>query len=188
MNTPNKLTVLRILLIPFFVAFLLIEQIPLHYLWALLIFVIASITDLLDGKLARKNDLVTTFGKFLDPLADKLLVVSALICFIELKLAPSVVVLIIIAREFLVTGVRLLAAGNGKVIAAGFSGKVKTVSQMVAVIVIMFMQFLVSVNWLPQVFPTALVGDTLLWISAACTVYSGAQYVYGNREYILHSK
>ena len=140
MNTPNKLTVLRILLVPFFVAFLLIKQIPYNYLWATLIFAIASITDTIDGKMARKYNLVTDFGKFMDPLADKILVTSALVCFIELGFVNSIMVVIILAREFMVTSLRLIASGKGKVIAASMWGKVKTVSQMVGIVVILLLQ------------------------------------------------
>ena len=109
MNTPNKLTVLRVLLVPLFLVFLLVGQIPAHYLLALIVFVVASATDSLDGHLARKNDQVTTFGKFLDPLADKILVLSAMISFIEIGLCGSLVVVIMIAREFMVTSLRLVA-------------------------------------------------------------------------------
>lgn len=119
MNTPNKLTVLRVLLVPLFLAFLLVGRIPAHYLLALIVFIAASVTDSLDGYLARKNSQVTTFGKFLDPLADKILVLSAMISFIELGLCGSLVVVIMIAREFMVTSLRLVAvSGDGTVIAA----------------------------------------------------------------------
>ena len=101
MNTPNKLTLLRIVLVPFFILFLLVEQIPYHTLWALIVFAAASFTDLLDGKIARKQNLVTNFGKFLDPLADKVLVISGLICFVQMSLSDAVVVIVIVAREFL---------------------------------------------------------------------------------------
>ena len=120
MNTPNKLTMLRVMLVPVFLVFLMVSRIPYNFLYALAIFIAASLTDLLDGYLARKNNQVTTFGKFLDPLADKVLVLSAMICFIQLELASSVAVVIVIAREFMVTSLRLVAvSGSGKVIPAG---------------------------------------------------------------------
>ena len=133
MNLPNKLTMFRVILIPFFIVFLLIPITPYDKWIALAIFVIASLTDLLDGKIARKYNLVTNFGKFMDPLADKLLVCSALICLIELDKIPSWMVIIIIAREFIISGFRLVASDNGVVIAASYFGKFKTTFQMLAV-------------------------------------------------------
>ena len=124
MNLPNKLTVLRVVLIPFFVAFLLLSPGNDAFKWvSLAIFIIASLTDMLDGKIARKYNLITDFGKFMDPLADKLLVCSAMICLIELGRIPSWIVVIIIAREFIISGFRLIAADNGRVIAASYWGK-----------------------------------------------------------------
>jgi CDP-diacylglycerol--glycerol-3-phosphate 3-phosphatidyltransferase len=189
MNTPNKLTILRMCLIPFFVVFLTLTQIPLSHLWALIIFVIASITDALDGNIARKNNLVTNFGKFLDPIADKLLVVSALLCFVKLNLISAVVVIVIVAREFLVSSLRLIAVGGGKVIAASIWGKMKTVTQMVAIITIMFLQFLIQINVIPSdalwVCP---LNEILMWISAVFTIVSGAQYLMANKEFIDPNK
>lgn len=180
LNTPNKLTVLRVLLIPFFVLFLLVQSIPHRYLWALIFFSVASITDALDGHLARKNNIVTNFGKFLDPLADKLLVISALMCFVDLGILSAVAVIITIAREFLVTSVRLVSAGNGVVIPADIWGKVKTVTQTVGIIIIMFMQELVEVGVLGEGFPAVIIGEILVWISVVCAVISGARYVIFN--------
>ncbi|MDE6714656.1 MAG: CDP-diacylglycerol--glycerol-3-phosphate 3-phosphatidyltransferase, partial [Lachnospiraceae bacterium] len=135
MNLPNKLTLFRVILIPFFLFFLLSGYGGAYSRWiALGIFVVASLTDLLDGKIARKYHLVTNFGKFMDPLADKLLVCSAMIAFIELGQMPSWVVIIIISREFAISGFRLVAADNDVVIAASWWGKIKTVLQMVMVI------------------------------------------------------
>ena len=130
MNTPNKLTVLRMILVPFFLLFLLVESIPFHGLWALLIFAAASFTDAMDGHIARSRNLVTDFGKFLDPVADKVLTFSALIAFIELGCASSVAVVIMMAREFLVSSLRMVAAGNGTDGAAGKLGKLKTAVTM----------------------------------------------------------
>lgn len=136
MNTPNKLTLLRIIMIPFFVVFMLVDFGPWSKWVALAIFVVASLTDTLDGYLARRDHLVTNFGKFMDPLADKLLVCSAMICMIELGRLPSWVVIVIIGREFVISGFRLIASDNGVVIAANYWGKIKTVCQMVMIIVL----------------------------------------------------
>lgn len=136
MNTPNKLTLLRIIMIPFFVVFMLVDFGPWSKWAALAIFVVASLTDTLDGYLARRDHLVTNFGKFMDPLADKLLVCSAMICMIELGRLPSWVVIVIIGREFVISGFRLIASDNGVVIAANHWGKIKTVCQMVMIIVL----------------------------------------------------
>ena len=136
MNTPNKLTLLRIIIIPFFVVFMLVDFGPWSKWAALAIFVVASLTDTLDGYLARRDHLVTNFGKFMDPLADKLLVCSAMICMIELGRLPSWVVIVIIGREFVISGFRLIASDNGVVIAANYWGKIKTVCQMVMIIVL----------------------------------------------------
>lgn len=137
MNLPNKLTMLRVIMIPFFVFFLLTEVAGACSPWvALALFCVASLTDFFDGQIARKYNLVTNFGKFMDPLADKLLVCSALICFIELRLLPAWFVIIIIAREFIISGFRLVASDNGVVIAASWWGKFKTVSQMLMIILL----------------------------------------------------
>lgn len=187
MNTPNKLTILRIILVPFFIFFLLMTQIPHNNLWALIIFVIASLTDMFDGKIARKYNLITNFGKFLDPLADKLLVTSALICFIDLKFTSSIVVVIIVAREFLVTSLRLIAAGEGTVIAAGYLGKVKTVVQMVATIMIMFSAELDYIGLSLPISPM-LISNIVMWIAVALTIISGAQYILQNKSFISSNK
>ena len=128
MNLPNKLTVLRVILVPFFVLFLLGADYigPFSPYIALIIFIVASLTDMLDGKIARKYNLVTNFGKFMDPLADKLLVCSALICLVDLKQLPAWMVIVIISREFIISGFRLVASDNGIVIAASYWGKFKT--------------------------------------------------------------
>lgn len=137
MNLPNKLTIFRVILIPFFVFFLLTDVLGAggDYL-ALVIFIVASLTDMLDGKIARKYNLVTNFGKFMDPLADKLLVCSAMICLVDLRLLPSWIVIIIIAREFIISGFRLIAAEHQIVIAASMWGKFKTTFQMAMIILI----------------------------------------------------
>ena len=141
MNLPNKLTVARILLVPFFVAALLIDF-PLNNLVALALFGAASLTDMFDGKIARKHGLITDFGKFADPLADKILVISALLCFVQLGLCDCVAVIIVLFREFVVTSIRLIAAAKGKVIAANMWGKVKTVTQIVAIVCVPFISLM----------------------------------------------
>ena len=161
MNLPNKLTMFRVILIPFFIVFLLIPITPYDKWIALAIFVIASLTDLLDGKIARKYNLVTNFGKFMDPLADKLLVCSALICLIELDKIPSWMVIIIIAREFIISGFRLVASDNGVVIAASYFGKFKTTFQMLAVCLM--------IADLPALH---VVTQVVLWIAVILTVVS----------------
>ena len=135
MNLPNKLTLLRIILVPFFIIAMLVNF-PFHYLVAGCIFGIASVTDTLDGKIARSRNLVTDFGKFADPLADKILVLTALVCFLQVGLLGSfgaIPVIIVLFREFAVSGIRLVAASSGKVVAANIWGKIKTVSQMVGI-------------------------------------------------------
>lgn len=184
LNTPNKLTLIRMILVPFFVLFLSVEAIPHRYLWALVFFSVASFTDFLDGYLARKHNLVTNFGKFLDPLADKLLVISALMCFVDSGLLSSIAVIVTIAREFAVTSVRLVSAGSGVVIPADIWGKVKTVTQIIGIIVIMFMQELLEIGVLDASFPVVLIGEILIWISVACAVVSGVRYIYYNRNNI----
>ena len=137
MNLPNKLTILRVIMIPFFVFFMLVDVAGVYTKYiALALFCIASLTDLLDGKIARKHNLVTNFGKFMDPLADKLLVCAAMICLVEMDRIESWVVIIIMSREFIISGFRLIASDNGIVIAASMWGKVKTVIQMTMIIVL----------------------------------------------------
>ena len=189
MNLPNKLTVARILLVPFFVTALLIDF-PLNNLAALALFGAASITDLLDGKIARKQGLITDFGKFADPLADKILVISALLCFVQLGLCDCVAVIIVLFREFTVTSIRLIAASKGKVIAANIWGKVKTVTQMVAIICVLVMQIVLDIGALGVALPCCLrcifywTGEGLIWVSTLFTVISGIIYVKQNKHFI----
>ena len=189
MNLPNKLTVLRIVLVPFFVAALLIDF-PLHNLAALALFGAASLTDLFDGKIARKRGLITDFGKFADPLADKILVISALLCFVQMGLCDCVAVIIVLFREFTVTSIRLIAATKGKVIAANIWGKVKTVTQMVAIICILVMQIVLDIGKLGVPLPSApdgiflIAGEVLVWISTVFTIISGVVYVAQNKQFI----
>ena len=172
MNLANKLTLMRVILVPFFVAFMLIDAIPLNYLWALLVFAIASITDMLDGKIARKYNLVTNFGKFMDPLADKLLVCSALICLIALDRIPAWIVIVIISREFIISGFRLIAADNGVVIAASYWGKFKTVSQM-------FMLILLIADLGGAFY---MIAQVLIWVSLVLTIVSLIDYIAKNKQ------
>ena len=173
MNLPNKLTVLRVIMIPFFVFFLLLEG-GANSTWryvAAAIFIVASLTDLLDGKIARKYNLVTNFGKFMDPLADKLLVCSALICLIQLGQLPAWMVIIIISREFIISGFRLVASDNGWVMAASYWGKFKTTFQMIAVI-------LLIIN-IPAL---SLVTQICVWIALILTVVSLIDYIAKNHK------
>lgn len=180
MNLPNKLTLFRVVLIPFFVFFLLAPYFEGYgnYI-AVAIFIVASITDFLDGKIARKYNLVTNFGKFMDPLADKLLVCSALICLIQLELIPAWVVIIIIAREFIISGFRLIASDNGVVIAASYWGKFKTAFQMLTVIVLIL-------NIPNKVF--IILGTVLIYVSLALTVISLIDYIAKNKDVLKDQK
>ena len=187
MNTPNKLTILRIILIPFFMAAVLLPNIlppGINYFVAAAIFGIASLTDLLDGRIARKNNIVTNFGKLMDPLADKLLVTSALLCFIEIGVTGSVPITIIIAREFLVTSVRMLALEGGKVIAANIWGKMKTVIQMTSISVVLLLLFVSSAFGIVSMSLVTSINSVLMWICAAITLISGATYIWDNRNLI----
>lgn len=177
MNLPNKLTMLRICMIPVFVVFALIQAQWAQYV-ALLIYILACFTDLLDGKIARKYNLVTDFGKFADPIADKLLVMSALIILVESHRMASWVCIVMLAREFIISGFRLVAAGGGKVIAAGQLGKLKTVFQMASTIALML---LVPVAGAPLLGSFGVVlANVLTYIAAILTIISGAEYIIKN--------
>ena len=171
MNLPNKLTILRVLMIPFFVAFMLMDIAGAADKWiAVAIFIVASLTDFLDGYIARKYNLVSNFGKFMDPLADKLLVSAAMICLVEMGRLPAWVVILIISREFIISGFRLIASDNGVVIAASYWGKFKTVFQMAMIIVL--------ICNLGGVF--GIVETALIWISLILTVVSLIDYIVKN--------
>ena len=179
MILPNKLTILRVIMIPFFVAFLMLENganTTYRYIAAAL-FIIASLTDLLDGKIARKYNLVTNFGKFMDPLADKLLVCSALICMIELGQLPAWMVIIIISREFIISGFRLVASDNGVVIAASYWGKFKTTFQMIGVVLLIL-----------NIPALSMVTDIVIWIAVALTVISLVDYIVKNAGVLKEGK
>ena len=173
MNLPNKLTTLRVIMIPFFVFFLLWQngENRTFRMIALALFIIASLTDLLDGKIARKYNLVTNFGKFMDPLADKLLVCSALICLIELNALPAWMVIIIISREFIISGFRLIASDNGVVIAASYWGKFKPTFQMVSVVLLIL-----------DIPALAFVTTICVWIALLLTIVSLVDYIYKNHK------
>lgn len=177
MNLPNKLTVLRVLMIPVFVVFMLtpLSEGAGKYI-ALAIFCVASLTDMLDGKIARKQNLVTNFGKFMDPLADKLLVCSAMICLIEQGKLAAWIVLIIIAREFIISGFRLVASDNGVVIAASYWGKFKTVSHM-AMIILLILDIRHPVM--------QILTEIVVWVGLALTVISLVDYIWKNRQVLM---
>ena len=173
MNLPNKLTVGRMIAVPFFIAAYMMGYYPV----ALVLFCLASATDALDGSIARKRGLVTNFGKIMDPLADKILVYSALCLFIESGLIKSWMLIIILAREFIVAGMRTVAASEGRVLAAGMSGKIKTVLQMVAVILYLFGLSVPSIGD-----TVIMIANVIFWAALAMTIYSGAEYVWKNRD------
>jgi len=208
MNTPNKLSMLRIFLVPFVLLFLL----PVHIfsfepaawnqfiadygrIFAGIVFVIASLTDFADGKIARKYNLITNLGKFLDSLADKMLVISVLIAFVDLGRISSVFVIIIVIREFMVTGIRLIASEKGVVMAAAMIGKIKTTTQMTAIIYILFEQLLqmIFVRLLPTYAASQIsgiitgIGDVLFMISVIMTIISGLDYLIKNIHYFKES-
>ena len=179
MNLPNKLTVLRVIMIPFFVFFLLLEN-GANPTWRYLsaaIFIVASFTDLLDGKIARKYNLVTNFGKFMDPLADKLLVCSALICLIQLEQLPAWMVIIIISREFIISGFRLVASDKGVVIAASWWGKFKTTFQMVMIVLM-----------IADIAALSIVTQIVMWIALILTVVSLIDYLVKNKDVMKDPK
>lgn len=192
MNLPNKLTLLRIILVPFFIIAMLVNF-PFHYLVAGCIFGIASVTDTLDGKIARSRNLVTDFGKFADPLADKILVLTALVCFLQVGLLGSfgaIPVIIVLFREFAVSGIRLVAASSGKVVAANIWGKIKTVSQMVGISVIFAMQVVLEILGAMKVFTGFVsevfyyIGNGLIWLSTVFTLISGIIYLKDNISFL----
>lgn len=172
MNLPNKLTILRVFMIPFFVFFILTDYAGTASKWiALTIFIVASLTDLLDGKIARKYNLVTNFGKFMDPLADKLLVCAAMICLVEMRKLSAWMVIIIISREFIISGFRLIAADNGIVIAASYWGKFKTTFQMVMICLL-----------IADIEAITLLTQIVVWIALILTIISLVDYLVKNKS------
>ena len=203
MNLPNKLTVMRILLVPFMVAFMLLDGIWFHMTIAGLIFGAASLTDYFDGKIARERNLITNFGKFADPIADKILVISALVCFLSMGLCDPIILIVVLFREFVVTSIRLSAASSGKVVAANMWGKAKTVSQIIAIVGVFFMQLILEViefmtshlqipleqmwAYLKHTFLEGIffyIGEAMLWVSVVFTIISGLKYVLDNKDAI----
>ena len=198
MNLPNKITLCRIILIPFMMIVPLfgikstLLGINVGNLISLAIFLIASFTDYLDGHIARKNNLVTNFGKFLDPIADKLLVLTALIMFVEAGKLPAWIPVVIAAREFMVSGIRMLAAGEGNVIAASMLGKIKTVSQMIAISLAFldnnsFMAFTSKCLCIPELVLIILMSIAML-VSVIATIWSGIDYFEKSKDVVLKSK
>ncbi|HHW45625.1 MAG TPA: CDP-diacylglycerol--glycerol-3-phosphate 3-phosphatidyltransferase [Clostridiales bacterium] len=190
MNLPNRLTILRILISPLFLLTLLIDF-PHHLLVALILFLSASLTDLIDGKIARSRGLVTDFGKFLDPLADKMLTTAAFLGFLDLNLGHGMVwiTFIVLIREFLIVSLRLVSSGQGRVIAANIWGKAKTVSQMAAIILVIFSEYLISTG-ITADFSSIIrsVCSAVLWFSTLLTIISGVIYVKDNRQFISTRK
>ena len=192
MNIPNKITVSRICLIPLFMIIIMFDfgwgnmtffgaEMPVHHFVGAMIFIVASVTDWVDGYYARKYNLVTNFGKFLDPLADKLLVSAALILLVELQLAPAWIVIIIISREFAVTGLRLILAGEGEVVAANQLGKIKTWAQIVAISALLLHNTIFTMMGIPF-------DKIALYVALFFTIWSGWDYFYLNRRVLLDSK
>ncbi|MBS4217679.1 CDP-diacylglycerol--glycerol-3-phosphate 3-phosphatidyltransferase [Bacillus sp. FJAT-49711] len=192
MNLPNKITVARVILIPIFLILMLVPfnwgkvsmpgtELELSHLIGAIIFIIASVTDWIDGFYARKLNLVTNLGKFLDPLADKLLVSAAFIVLVEMQLAPSWIVIVIISREFAVTGLRMILSGQGEVVAANMLGKIKTWTQIIAISLLLLHNVFFEAIGIPL--------DTIaLWVALFFTVWSGYEYFYKNRAIFKHSK
>ena len=182
MNLPNKLTVVRIVLTPFFLAAMLLKlNYNINYLIAAVIFIAASVTDFLDGRIARKNGIVTTFGKLCDPLADKMLTTAALLAFMQLGVCNIWIVMTVLTREFLITSFRLVAAAAGK------AGKLKTASQMIFSIIIMFLLFFADILGIEQA-TVSLISNILLGITAALAVISGVKYIIDGKKVIDFSK
>lgn len=198
LNTPNKLTVARMIITPVFLALLLWESLPHRFLIAGLVYSAAAITDFFDGRLARKNNQITNFGKLLDPIADKVLTTSALLAFMKMGLCNIWIVMIVLTREFTVASVRMIAASGGVVIPANFWGKLKTVSQMVFTLLIMALgevQYIIVdclglniLDSLPEYLSLASVSNFLLWITAVLTLVSGVIYVKDSIKVIDYTK
>lgn len=174
MNLPNKLTLLRVIMIPLFVVFLLYDFVPYSNLIAVALFVLAFFTDWLDGRLARKHNQVTNFGKIMDPLADKVLVAAAMVCLNQLQIVSPWITIAILAREFTVSGIRIAAAAEGNVVAASIWGKLKTTWQFIAVtIALLFLE-------------KNLLVDIGMWINLALTIFSGVDYILKNKQYLSY--
>lgn len=195
LNTPNKLTIARMIIAPVFLAVILWDSLPHRFLLSMIIFIAASVTDAIDGKMARKNNQVTNFGKLLDPIADKVLTTAALLAFMKLGLCNIWIVMIVLTREFTIASIRMIAASNGVVIPANIWGKLKTVSQMVFTGFIMFLGEIYT--YVPNIVPGVTVpwwltlegiSNALLWITAILTVISGIIYIKDSKNAIDYSK
>ena len=185
MNLPNFLTIIRIALVPVFIVFFYLGQrgLYIYSILAFAVFVAASATDAVDGHIARKRNLITNFGKLMDPLADKVLTTAAFIVFVDVGIMPAWMVIVILAREFAITGLRGVAASEGVVIAAGLSGKLKTVFQMVAICVILFAGAIGHIDGTYSVWTFfGAAGTVLIWIAVILTVYSGIEYLWKGRK------
>jgi len=186
MNVPNALTTLRMALVPVFIVFFYIgrgDGGALFSALALAVFAVASLTDALDGHIARKHNLITNFGKLMDPLADKVLTTAAFVCFVDAKLMPAWMLVVILAREFAITGLRGVAAAEGEVIAAGFSGKLKTVFQMAAILLIL-LGCIFGAGAADSCGAFVIGGNIALWAAGALTVWSGAEYLWKGRKFL----
>lgn len=195
LNTPNKLTVVRMIIAPVFLAVMLWERLPHNHLAALIIFSAASITDAIDGKLARKNNQITNFGKLMDPIADKMLTTAALLGFMKMGLCNIWIVMIVLTREFLIASIRMTAAASGVVIPANFWGKLKTVTQMIFTIMIMLLcevyryaPAVVGDFNIPSILRLSNISNLLLWITAVLAVISGVIYVTDSKKVIDYTK
>lgn len=192
MNLANKLTLLRIFLVPVFLIFFLVEGIDYGTIDATIVFIVASITDQLDGHIARSRNQITTFGKFMDPLADKLLVTAVFVCLVQIDMIPAWAVIIILSREFAVSGLRSIAASNGLVIAASWWGKIKTVTQMLAILLFLLTVNIMTIgntNLLVNFFPGFLVASNIVfYICVVITIISGIDYFIKNRKVITFDK
>lgn len=177
MNLPNILTLIRIALVPFFIIFFHLGQAgaQLYSILALVVFAVASLTDAVDGLIARKKNLVTNFGALMDPLADKILTTAAFVLFVEVNIIPAWAVVVILAREFAITGLRGVAAAEGVVLPAGFAGKLKTIFQMIVICVILLT--LIVANY-----GLGMIGLGLFWVTLVITVYSGVEYLVKGRK------
>lgn len=189
MTTANKLTLFRVLLIPLFIFFMLSSNsVPHNFLWSLVIFVSASVTDMLDGMIARKYNQITDIGKLLDPLADKMLIISAFICLVYLNVINVVAVIIVIMREFLITALRAFAKEKQVIIAAGMLGKIKTVSQIIYIVFILIYQELVFTNLIKNTQMYSVIDFVLLWLMVLFTVISAIHYIYANISLFYNNK
>ncbi len=194
LNVPNALSLARIIITPVFLAFIMWENLPHRFLIACVIFSIGAITDAVDGHLARKNNQITVFGKFIDPIADKVLTTSALLAFLSMGLCSVWVVMLVLTREFIVASIRMISASNGVVVPANIWGKIKTVTQMVFTVVIMLLgeAYYVAEIKIPETYAKlpelSLVSNGLLWVTAVFTVISGVIYLFDSRKVIDFTK